>query len=93
MEPLAFLNHLVNFFVPALGLGALAAALAKLAWRADLAAQRWWHLFALAAAANVVVTLAGLVWSGRDGRMATYAAMVLATAITLWWRGFGPGRR
>jgi hypothetical protein len=24
--------------------------------------------------------------------MATYAAMVVACALTLWWRGFGPGR-
>jgi hypothetical protein len=29
---------------------------------------------------------------GRDGRMATYAGMVLATAGALWWWGFGPGR-
>jgi len=29
---------------------------------------------------------------GRDGRMATYAGMVLASAGALWWRGFGPGR-
>ncbi len=93
MEPLAFLNHLVNFFVPALGLGAIAAALAKLVWRAELAARSWWRLAALAAAANAVVTMAGLAWFGRDGRMVTYAAMVLATALTLWWRGFGSGRR
>jgi hypothetical protein len=93
MEPLAFLNHLVNFFVPAVALGAMAAALAKLSWRADLAAQPWWRMASWAAAANAVVTLAGLAWFGRDGRMATYAVMVVATAITLWWRGFGPGRR
>ncbi len=47
----------------------------------------------LAALAGAAVTLAGLVVFGRDGRMATYAAMVLACAFTLWWRGFGPGRR
>lgn len=93
MEPLDFLNHLVNLFVPAIALAAVAAALAKLAWRAELAAQAWWRLAVLAAAANMVVTTAGLMGFGRDGRMATYAAMVLATGITLWWRGFGPGRR
>lgn len=93
MEPFDFLNHLANFFVPALALAAVAAALAKLAWRVELAAQPWWRLAVVAAAANVVVTTAGLMGLGRDGRMATYAAMVLATSITLWWRGFGPGRR
>jgi hypothetical protein len=40
-----------------------------------------------------VVSLAGLVISGRDGRMVTYAAMTLACALALWWAGFGPGRR
>jgi hypothetical protein len=93
MGPLAFVDHLANLFVPALGLAALAAALAKLAWRAELGAQRWWRLAWPAAAANAAVTVGGLAWSGRDGRMATYAAMALATALTLWWRGFGPGRR
>ena len=93
MEPLAFVNHLANLFVPALALGALAAGLAKLAWRRELAALAWWRLAVSAAAANAFVTLAGLAWTGSDGRMGTYAAMVLATALTLWWRGFGPGRR
>ncbi len=93
MGPLDLINHVANLFVPALALGALAAALAKLAWRAELATQPWWPLAGLAAAANAAVTLAGLAWFGRDGRMATYGAMVLATTLTLWWRGFGPGRR
>ena len=30
----------------------------------------------------------GLVLGGRDGRMATYGAMVAVAALTLWWRGF-----
>lgn len=93
MGPLDFLNHLANLLLPAIALGALAAALAKLAWRADLAAQRWWRLAAPAAAVNAIVTLAGLAWTGRDGTMGTYVAMAAATALTLWWRGFGPGRR
>ena len=39
-----------------------------------------------------LATVAGLVLFGRDGKMATYAGMVCACALTLWWRGFGPGR-
>jgi hypothetical protein len=93
MGPLALVNHVVNLFAPALALAALAAALAKLAWRAELGAQRWWRLALPAALANAVVTAGGLAWTGRDGKMGTYAAMVLATALVLWWRGFGPGRR
>ena len=86
------LNHLVNLVLPALGLAALASSLAKLLWRQELAGVHWQRLFGAAALASVAATLAGLVLQGRDGRMASYAAMVLACALALWWRGFGPGR-
>ena len=92
MGPLDALWHMTNLFVPALGLGALAAALAKLLWRRELAAVPWKRLAGPACAACVAVVLAGLVLLGRDGKMATYGAMVVASALTLWWRGFGPGR-
>lgn len=93
MGPLDALWHLTNLFVPALALGTLAAALAKLLWRRDLAGVRWRRLAGPACAACALVTLAGLVLFGRDGKMATYGAMVVACAVTLWWWGFGPKRR
>lgn len=93
MGPLDAFWHVTNLFVPALGLGALAAAAAKLAWRRELARQPWRHLAVPAMLACAAVALAGLVLWGRDGKMATYAAMVAACAFTLWWRGFGPGRQ
>jgi NADH:ubiquinone oxidoreductase subunit K len=34
----------------------------------------------LLAAANVVVLVLGLVWFGRDGKMATYALMIIVCA-------------
>ncbi|MDP1898903.1 MAG: hypothetical protein Q8K96_00415 [Rubrivivax sp.] len=92
MGPLDALWHLANLFLPALGLGALSAALAKLLWRRQLGAVAWRQLAGPACAVCAAVALAGLVAFGRDGRMATYAAMVAACAVTLWWRGFGPGR-
>jgi hypothetical protein len=52
----------------------------------------WRRLAGPACAASAAVVLAGLVLFGRDGRMAMYAAMVVVCALTLWWRGFGPGR-
>jgi hypothetical protein len=85
--------HVSNLLLPALALGALAAALAKGLWRRELANVTWARLAGPASAACALTTLAGLVLFGRDGRMATYAAMVAACAITLWWQGFGPGRR
>ena len=93
MGPLDALLHLGNLFLPAVALAALAAALAKLMWRRELAPVSFRHLALPAAVACAVVTLAGLVVFGRDGKMATYAGMVLACSVMLWWRGFGPGRR
>ena len=88
MGPLDALWHLANLFLPALMLAALSAGLAKLLWRRDLARVRWLALAGTAAVAGCGVTLAGLLVFGRDGRMATYAALVLACAAALWWRGF-----
>jgi hypothetical protein len=88
MGPLDALWHLLNLFGPALGTGLIAAVLAKLLWRRDLKAVPWRRLALWGCAAAAGVTLAGLVVFGRDGRMATYGAMVAAIALALWWRGF-----
>jgi hypothetical protein len=73
--------------------GALCAGLTRLLWRRTLVGRPWWALAWPAMAVASAVTVAGMAWTGRDGRMATYAAMVAAVAFTLWWRGFGPRRR
>ena len=93
MAPLDALWHVTNLFLPALGMGALSAALAKLCWRRELGAVAWLHLAGPASAACALVVLAGLLVFGRDGTMAMYAAMVAACAFTLWWQGFGPGAK
>jgi len=41
----------------------------------------------LAALANGLVLIVGLVATGRDGAMVTYAGLVLASALTVWWTG------
>ena len=93
MTVLGALNHLLNLFLPALALAAIAAALAKLVWRRELVAVPSVTLLVWAAAANAVVTLAGLVLFERDGKMATYGTMLVANALMLWWRGFRFARR
>ena len=93
MGPLDALWHLTNLFLPGVMLAGLAATFAKLLWRRELRACAWQRLALPAALVCALITVAGLVVFGRDGKMATYAAMVLACALTLWWRGFGPGRR
>ena len=93
MGPLDALWHLINFFVPAIGVGLLGAAGAKLFWRRDLARVSWRRLASWATGAGALTLLAGLVIFGRDGRVATYAAIVVASAAALWWAGFGAPRR
>jgi len=93
MGPLDAVWHLLNFFAPAVGLGALCAAGAKLVWRRDLAGASWSRLALWSGGASALVLVAGLVIFGRDGRMATYGGLVVASAAALWWAGFGPGRR
>ena len=96
MPPMGILDalwHVANHFFPALSLGALAAVATKLLWRRELAAVRFRRLAGPACTVCAAVVLAGLALLGQDGLMATYAAMVAACALTLWWQGFGPGRR
>ncbi len=85
--------HLLNFFAPAIGVGLTASALAKLLWRRDLHAAPWARLALWASAACALVLVAGLVVFGRDGKMATYAAMVTACGLVIWFLGFVRARR
>jgi hypothetical protein len=83
--------HLTNFFAPALFLGGAAAVATRLIWRRELASVGVLRLSAWAAGAAALVSIGGLIVFGRDGRMATYAAMVVATAVALWWAAFRRG--
>ena len=92
MGPTDLLWHLLNLLAPGVSLGLIAAGGAKLLWRRDLAGVGYARLARWTAAASTAASLAGLVITGRDGRMVTYAAMVLACAGALWWAGFAPRR-
>lgn len=86
MNFLDFFWHIADFAAPALLLGAISAAAAKWLWRSALRSTPWFHLGCSAAAASLLACVVGLVITGRDGKMVTYAAMVLACAASLWWR-------
>lgn len=92
VSPFDALNHLFNLVLPALVVGPLAAALAKLVWRSELRAVRWRRMALWATAAGVLAVVGGLVVFGRDGMMATYGAMIALSALALLWAGFGGGR-
>ena len=84
---LDFFNHLVNFFVPALAMALLVSALARLVWWRVLKPVAWWRQVGIVAGVNALVWLAGLILLGRDGAMWSYAALVAASALTVWWTG------
>ncbi len=81
--------HLLGLLAPALGVGVLLWL--GLLWRRDRrksggkpGRQLGWLVLL-----GVAVLLAGLAFLGRDGKMATYAALVLAQG-SLAWRFRGP---
>jgi hypothetical protein len=91
MGPLDALWHLLNFFLPALGVGLIGAAFTKLLWRHELKGVAYLRLLASSVIVNALVLVAGLIITGRDGRMSTYAAMVAGCALALLWAGWRRG--
>ncbi len=85
--------HLFEFLYPALAMGLLCAAGAKSLWREELSATPWWRLATVVTLSGVAVLTAGLVVLGRDGRMLSYAALVVVAAIVLWFTGLRPAAR
>jgi hypothetical protein len=81
MGPLDLLFHLLGFAAPALAVGLLLALCARLAWPGRGAL--WAHA-AVHALAGVAVLAGGLLLFGRDGKMATYAALVGVLALGQW---------
>ena len=82
------LNHLVNFFLPALTMALLVPTLARLVWRAELKGKAWRGQVKWSALANAGVLIVGLVLTGQDGAVVTYAGLVLASALVVWWTGW-----
>ena len=86
MDALDLFWHIANFMLPAIGVGALSAALCKLFWRKSLARFSWLTLTWQASVAGLAVLVAGLVITGHDGRMITYAGLVIACAAVPWFK-------
>jgi hypothetical protein len=89
MDPVELFFHLVGFAAPALALGILVALAARLVLPGPAAARRWWAQSAINSGVGVLVLAAGLWYWGVDGKMATYAALVLAIAGCQWVTGRG----
>ena len=77
--------HLLGFVLPALAVALFLVGGAAICLPRNPARPRWWVQWAVNAAVGVLVLLGGLVLTGRDGKLATYAALVLAMASSQWW--------
>lgn len=96
MTAYLLLNHVLSFLAPAAILALLLVLTGRIFSR-FLTSNKPLAQYLLAQAAiifivNVLVLAAGLVWFGNDGKMLTYAAMVVAAAVCQWvlwrsWRG------
>ena len=84
MPLLDFLCHLLNFAAPALFLSVALAAGARLVRRQKAHWLPWYHMASVNALLGILVLALGLVLSGQDGRVATYACLVLAMGTCQW---------
>jgi uncharacterized membrane protein HdeD (DUF308 family) len=83
MSFLQMLLHLLFFFLPALALAACSVLCGAWRFRSG-AATPWTRRWAWNAAAGALMLLAGLVVFDNDGKMATYAALVVVSATVEW---------
>ena len=88
MTAYLLLNHLLNFMAPAALVALLLVAFSRLFSAffglKKAVVQVWWLHLAINFIVGMGVLAAGLLLSGRDGKMLTYAALVLAVATSQW---------
>ncbi|MDD2713060.1 MAG: hypothetical protein PHU77_09080, partial [Simplicispira sp.] len=77
-------NHLLNFVSPAAAVALLLCGASLIFWFKRPAMQPWWAQVAINFILGCAVLGAGAVWGGRDGKMLTYTALVLACASCQW---------
>lgn len=82
MDLVDFIWHLVGFVLPALALAPAVVLIGPFLGRKSPSARSLQAQLAINFAVCVAVLLAGLALTGHDGRMLTYAALVLASATT-----------
>lgn len=78
---LDLINHLFNFLAPALAVSTLLALVAPWIYKKKWIAHAWLAQAAINFVASAAVLVAGLWFFGRDAKMASYAAMLLAASV------------
>jgi hypothetical protein len=85
MSALDLLIHLLNFAAPAFFVALLLALLFRAALHRRSVAVGLWTQVGITFAAGLLVLVAGLLYFGRDGRIATYGALVVVCGSVQWW--------
>ena len=81
--------HLLNFIAPAFFLALGLVACAKIMGLNAPVSIAWWVQAAITFLVGCLVLTLGLWMFGRDGKMATYALLVLSSALCQWVLGRG----
>lgn len=84
MDPIDLSFHLLNFLAPALGVALLIVLFARLLIRNRASSVPLWKQVAVNFMACALALGIGLWFFGRDGKMASYAAMLLCGASSQW---------
>jgi hypothetical protein len=81
-------NHLLNFVAPAAFVALLLGVSSRLFSGASSlkrpVAHSWWAQAAIIFVVSLFTLTAGLLFFGHDGKMASYAALVLGAAFCQW---------
>ena len=84
MDSSVAFNHFIHFVGPAAGVALALCVGSLIFWFKRPAALAWPAQLALNFVVGCAVLWAGVWWDGRDGKMITYAALVLACASCQW---------
>lgn len=76
--------HAINFMLPAAAVALLTSTLGRFMKQNKPIANGFIAKFAINFIVCLAVLLIGLILTGRDGKMFTYLAMVLASASVQW---------
>ena len=93
MGVLALLNHVLNFLAPALWLALGLTLMSRIFMKKQAPALTALAQAAILSAAGSAVLLLGLVLLGRDGKMLTYATLVLTCASVQVWLQRGTDKK
>lgn len=91
MDLLDLFNHLLNFAAPAAFIALVLVAVGRFLGGPRTGIPHWWKQWAITFGAGLLTSLAGLILTGRDGSMATYAALAVVCGTVQWlaMRGWG----